>query len=177
MAGTGTGSTMGGTSILGNRVTRVEDPRFLTVGGTYCADLRDPLLDGALHATYVRSTVAHGVLVGVDATDALRLPGVVAVVTAADLDLPPLPPAVPMLNAAMLRPFLATDRVRFVGEPVAVVLTELPEQGADAAEAVWVDVDPLAAVVDAEAAAADEVLLHPGAGTNLAVEFDFGRDD
>ena len=56
----------GGTSVLGNRVTRVEDPRFLTAGGTYCADVRDPLLDGALHATFVRSTVAHGALVGID---------------------------------------------------------------------------------------------------------------
>jgi carbon-monoxide dehydrogenase large subunit len=167
----------GGTSILGNRVTRVEDPRFLTVGGTYCADLRDPLLDGALHATFVRSTVAHGVLLGIDVDDALRMPGVAAVVTGADIDLAPLGPPVPMLNQAMLRPLLATGRVRFVGEPVAVVLSEQPAQGVDAAEAVGVDFDPLPAVVDPEEAAADEVVLHPEAGTNVAVAFDFGRDD
>ena len=167
----------GGTSVLGNRVTRVEDPRFLTVGGTYCADLRDPLLDGALHATFVRSTVAHGTVTGIDPSDALRLPGVFAVVTRAELDLAPLPPAVPFLNAAMARPFLATDTVRFVGEPVAVVLAESQAEGADAAEAVWVDIDPLPSVVDPEQAATNEVLLFPDAGTNLAVEFNFGRDE
>jgi aerobic carbon-monoxide dehydrogenase large subunit len=166
-----------GTSVLGNRVTRVEDPRFLTVGGTYCADLLDPLLDGALHATFVRSTVAHGTLVGIDTSEAGRLPGVVAVITGADVDLAPLPPAVPLLNAAMVRPFLATDRVRFVGEPVAVVLAESPEEGADASEAVWVDIDPLPAVVDPEQATTGEVLLFPDAGTNLAVELNFGRDE
>jgi carbon-monoxide dehydrogenase large subunit len=167
----------GGTSVLGNRVTRVEDPRFLTAGGTYCADLRDPLLDGALHATFVRSTVAHGTLVGIDTSDALGLPGVAAVVTGADIDLAPLPPAVPFLNAAMTRPFLATDRVRFVGEPVAVVLAESPEEAADAAEAVWVDIDPLPAVIDPEQAVTGDVLLFPDAGTNLAVELNFGRDE
>ena len=164
-------------SILGNRVRRVEDPRFLTVGGTYCADLRDPLLEGALHATYVRSTAAHATITSIDVADARTMPGVVAVVTAADLDIGPLPPAVPMLNAAMARPFLAVDRVRFVGEPIAVVLTERPEQGADAVEAVWVELDPLPVVVDPEEAAGDEVLLFPEAGTNVAVELDFGSDE
>ena len=82
-----------------------------------------------------------------------------------------------MLNPAIVRPFLATDRVRFVGEPVAVVVAERPEQGVDAAESVWVDIDPLAAVVDPEQAATDDVLVHPDAGTNVAVEFDFGHDD
>ena len=53
-------------SILGNRVLRVEDPRLLTDGGTYTADLRDPRLDGAVHAIFVRSTVAHAELAGVD---------------------------------------------------------------------------------------------------------------
>ena len=80
-------------SILGNRVRRVEDPRFLTVGGTYTADLRDPLLDGALHVTYLRSTVAHATITSIDVTDALKLPGVVAVVTGDDIDLPPLSPS------------------------------------------------------------------------------------
>jgi aerobic carbon-monoxide dehydrogenase large subunit len=164
-------------SILGNRVRRVEDPRFLTVGGTYCADLRDPLLDGALHATFVRSTIAHGTLNSIDVSDALAMPGVVDVITAADLDIGPLPPAVPMLNEAMSRPFLATDRVRFVGEPVAVVLADSPAIGADAAEAVWVDVDPLPPFVDVEAAQANDVLLFPAAGTNVAVDLDFGRDE
>jgi carbon-monoxide dehydrogenase large subunit len=165
-------------SILGNRVLRTEDPRFLSVGGTYCADLREPLLDGALHATFVRSTVAHGTVNGVEGIDDARaMPGVVAVFAAADLDIGPLPPAVPMLPDTMARPFLATDRVRFVGEPVAVVLAERPEQGADAAEAIWVDVDPLPVVIDPESAADAATVLFPDAGTNVAVDFDFGRDE
>ena len=64
-------------SILGNRVLRTEDPRFLTVGGSYTADLDDPLLDGALHATYVRSMVAHGTITSIDLDEARRAPGVV----------------------------------------------------------------------------------------------------
>src|SRR5262245_31943737 len=98
-------------SILGTRVARVEDPRFLTVGGTYVADLQDPLLNGALYATYVRSTMAHATIT-VDADEARGAPGVVAVFTAADLDLGPMPPAMPMIPDTMSRPLLATDRVR-----------------------------------------------------------------
>ena len=76
---------MGG-SILGNRVRRVEDPKFLTTGGRYVDDLLDePLLAGALHVTFVRSTVAHGRILSIDASDALSMPGVVAVFTADDL--------------------------------------------------------------------------------------------
>jgi len=164
-------------SILGNRVLRVEDPRFLTVGGTYCADLRDPLLDGAVHAAYVRSTIAHGTIAGVDVGDALGQPGVVAVVTGADLDIGPMPPPVPLLNQAMPRPLLARDRVRFVGEPVAVVLAETYRQAVDAVESVVVDIDPLPVVVDMEEAATDEQLLFPEAGTNVALAMAFGTDD
>ncbi|HKY64915.1 MAG TPA: xanthine dehydrogenase family protein molybdopterin-binding subunit [Acidimicrobiales bacterium] len=159
-------------SILGTRVVRTEDPRLLTEGGRYTADLHDPALEGAVHATFVRSTVAHAVVTGVDVTDARARPGVVDVVAGADLDLAPLPG---MANAAMARPLLARDRVRFVGEPVAVVLSETPEQGADAAEWVVVDYQPLAPVVDADDALAGEVVLFPDVGTNLVVTF--GSDD
>src|SRR5262249_27470709 len=71
-------------SILGTRVARVEDPRFLTVGGTYVADVKDPLLDAALFATYVRSTMAHATIT-VDVEEARNAPGVVAVYTSADV--------------------------------------------------------------------------------------------
>ncbi|MBA2282022.1 MAG: xanthine dehydrogenase family protein molybdopterin-binding subunit [Acidimicrobiia bacterium] len=165
-------------SILGNRVRRVEDPRFLTGAAQYCADLHDPLLDGALHATFVRSTQPHAIILGIDVDGAVGQPGVVGVYTGADVDLDPLPPGVPgLMNAAMVRPLLARDRVRFVGEPVAVVVSETPAQGVDAIEAVWPDYEPLPVVVDPEDAAGDEVILHPDAGTNLVVEFDFGRDE
>ena len=76
-------------SILGNRVLRIEDPRLLTEGGRYVADLRDRRLDGAVHATYVRATVAHATIAGRRRQRRPGLPGVVAVVTAADVDLAP----------------------------------------------------------------------------------------
>ena len=70
-------------SILGNRVLRKEDPKFLTTGGVYVDDLRDePLLVGAVHATFVRSTVAHANITGIDVSEALTMPGVVAIYTA-----------------------------------------------------------------------------------------------
>ena len=78
-------------SILGNRVLRVEDPRLLTAGGTYVADIRDPLLDGAAHVAYVRSQVAHGTILAIDVDAARAMPGVIAVLTAVDLGLEPQP--------------------------------------------------------------------------------------
>jgi aerobic carbon-monoxide dehydrogenase large subunit len=163
-------------SILGTRVARVEDPRFLTVGGTYVADLKDPLLEGALYATYVRSTMAHATIT-VDADEARAMPGVVAVFTSSDLDLGPMPPAMPMISDAMSRPLLASDRVRFVGEPVAAILSERPDQGVDAAEHVFVDYEPLPAIVEPEEADGTDMLLFPEAGTNCALELAFGRSD
>jgi carbon-monoxide dehydrogenase large subunit len=159
-------------SILGTRVVRTEDPLFLTRGAVYTDDLTDERLTGALHATFVRSTVAHGRLLSVDTSAALEAPGVVAVVTAEDVaELIPLPPPFPFINEAMTRPWLASDRVRFVGDPIAVVLTEERYQGEDAAEQVVVDIDPLPAVIGTAAAAADEVLLFPEAGTNVMAAF------
>jgi aerobic carbon-monoxide dehydrogenase large subunit len=159
-------------SILGTRVVRIEDPLFLTRGAVYTDDLVDERLTGAVHATFVRSQVAHGRLLSVDAAAAREAPGVVAVVTAADLgDLAPIPAGLPMVPEAMTRPWLAADRVRFVGDVVAVVLTEERYQGEDAAELVEVDVDPLPAVVTTAEAAKDEVLLFPEAGTNVMATF------
>ena len=71
-------------SIMGTRVLRTEDPRLLTEGGVYTDDLRLPELTGAAHVTIVRSPVAHALITGIDATAAAELPGVVAVLTAAD---------------------------------------------------------------------------------------------
>ncbi|MDQ3147560.1 MAG: xanthine dehydrogenase family protein molybdopterin-binding subunit [Actinomycetota bacterium] len=163
-------------SILGNRVLRREDPKFLTVGGTYVEDLRDPRLLGAGHVTFVRSTMAHARVLSIDGDDARRAPGVLGVFTATDLGLAPVPPAIAIVNQDMVRPPLATDVVRFVGEPVAVVVTEERYQGEDAAEAVFVDYDPLPPVIGTEAALAETTVLHPVAGTNVALAMDFGSD-
>ncbi|GEL22555.1 carbon-monoxide dehydrogenase large subunit [Pseudonocardia sulfidoxydans NBRC 16205] len=138
---------------------------FLTRGATYTDDLTDERLSGALHLTLVRSPIAHATITSIDVEAAREAPGVVAVLTGADIDLP-----APLLFGGapkqMVRPWLATERVRFVGEPVAAVLTEERYQGPDAAELVDVDYEPLPAVVDVREALKDENLLFPDAGTN-----------
>src|SRR3954468_24365528 len=94
-------------SILGTRVLRVEDPKFLTTGGVYVDDLRDPRLEGAGHVTYVRSVMAHA-RVTVAASAAAAADGVIAVVTAADFaDLPPPPVPLGFIPPALGRPWLA----------------------------------------------------------------------
>ena len=154
-------------SILGNRVVRIEDPKLLTSGGTYIDDL---VLEGAAFVTYVRSPMAHARIVAIDIADALAAPGVVAVITAADVDLEPFPLDIFMLPSTMPRSFLASDVVRFVGEPVVAVLTEERYQGEDAAELVVVDYEPLPVVVDPDVALTGEVLLFPEVGTNVCFE-------
>jgi aerobic carbon-monoxide dehydrogenase large subunit len=160
-------------SILGTRVLRTEDPRFLTSGGVYTDDVVDERLAGAYHVFFVRSPVAHARIGGVDVSAALAAPGVVAAFTAADLaDLPAIdPPMAGLLNAGMTRGVLASGKVRHVGEPVAVVVTEQAYQGEDAIELVDVDYDVLPAVVDFAAALSDEVLLYEEVGTNVAANF------
>ena len=149
-------------SVLGSRVLRMEDHRLLTAGGTYVADLRVPELAGAAQVTFVRSPIAHALITGIDASVALGEPGVVAVLTGRDLgDLNG------QAGQPMPEPLLATGRVRFVGEPVAMVITDGRYQGEDAAELVSVDYEPLAAVVGFGAALADETLLFPDTGSNV----------
>ncbi|MCW2910125.1 MAG: Carbon monoxide dehydrogenase [Actinomycetia bacterium] len=168
-------------SILGTRVVRTEDPRLLTAGGTYVDDLRVPELAGAARVTFVRSPVAHARITGLDTSAALAAPGVLAVFTAQDMDdLPPPPPdgeggpdgseggPVP-LGGPWAEPLLAADRVRFVGEPVAIVLTSDSYQGEDAAELVSVDYAPLPAVVGFASALNPQALLFPGTDSNVPV--------
>src|SRR3979409_476206 len=145
-------------SILGNRVVRSEDPKFLTSGGVYVDDIR---LEGAAFATYVRSQFAHARITAIDVTEAQNAPGVLGVFTAADIDLGLFPLDMAMLPATMPRTFLATDVVRFVGEPIAVVVTSDRYQGEDAAALVVVDYEPLPVVLDVEAALERATLLHP----------------
>ena len=155
-------------SILGNRVLRKEDPKFLTTGGMYVDDLLDePMLAGAGHVTYVRSSVAHGVITNIDVSEALQRPGVVAIFTAADLELQPIPSP---FNPTVARGLLAIDKVRYVGEPIAVIVTELADQGEDAAEAVIVDYDVLPALIDIEESMASTNLIYPAAGSNVVFD-------
>jgi carbon-monoxide dehydrogenase large subunit len=155
-------------SILGTRVVRVEDPRFLTGEGTYIGNLSLP---GALHLSFVRSTMAHARLLDIDASDALAMPGVVAVWTADDIDLEPAPPAHGFMNKGIRYPFIAKDTVRFVGDIVAVVVSTDKSLGVDAAETVIVDYDPLPVVLDLDESFRNEVIVHEEAGTNVVLTF------
>jgi carbon-monoxide dehydrogenase large subunit len=161
-------------SILGHRVLRKEDGRFLHGSGEYVENLQ---LEGALSATFVRSLVAHARIEGVDTAAAKALPGV-QVLTNADVDVDPWgPPPLPGLEKRMARPLVATDVVRFVGEIVAVVLSEDRAVGADAAELVHVDYDLLPAVVSLEDSARGETLLFPDVGSNVAAGAGSGEHD
>jgi carbon-monoxide dehydrogenase large subunit len=162
------------TSIFGSAVLRSEDPRFLRGAGRYVENLP---VEGALRAVFVRSMMAHAQLGALDVAAVTSMPGVVGVFTAEDLDLQPMAPG-GVLAEAFARPLLARDRVRFVGEAIAVVVAETSAQAEDAAELLLPEYEPLAAVTDPERALDPEsALLFPEHGSNLANEFEEGHDE
>ncbi|HZO29616.1 MAG TPA: xanthine dehydrogenase family protein molybdopterin-binding subunit [Chloroflexota bacterium] len=158
--------------MLGQPVKRREDPRLITGAGQYLDDITFP---GMLHLAVVRSPYGHARVNSIDASAALEMPGVVAVYTARDVEgettgsLPYEFGWAPFENVNDFdRGPLATDKVRYVGDPVAVVVAETRYGAKDAAAAVEVDYDPLPAVVDPEKALEPGApLLFEGSGTNL----------
>ena len=158
-------------SILGTRVLRTEDPGFLTTGAVYTEDVQDERLAGACYVHFVRSTVAHASILSIDPSAARDADGVVAVYTGKDLaeaGIAPVKPMMPNMNQKMVQPLLATDVVRFVGEPVAAVVTEEMYQGEDAIELVDVDYGILPAVATMrQALSGERGLLFPDAETNV----------
>jgi carbon-monoxide dehydrogenase large subunit len=136
----------------GASIKRSEDPRILTGAGRYVDDIKLP---GMLHAAFVRSPLAHGLVLSVDVSAAQALPGVVAVLTGADLEAMTVPgpdPLMALLGWAGPTPeftLLATDKVRFMGDPVAIVIAESRYLAEDGCELVEVDYDDLPPVVDA----------------------------
>ncbi|MEX1287250.1 MAG: molybdopterin cofactor-binding domain-containing protein, partial [Acidimicrobiia bacterium] len=154
-------------SILGNAVKRVEDPRFVRGEGRY---LDDFVVEGLLHLVPVRSQVPHGDILSIETDEALAAPGVVAVFTADDLELGTIRQG-PYCPRETARPPIAKDRVRFVGEIVAVVVAESEREAADAADLVWADIEPLDAVADIAAATAEGApVLFPDVGSNVVVD-------
>ena len=150
-------------SLLGNSVRRVEDPDLLTGKSSYVGNLR---FDGLACAAFVRSPVAHARLGDIDTEAASQMPGVLAVYTAADLNLKPF--GLWIVNEACARPPLAVGKVRFVGDAVAVVIAETEVAAEDAAEMVSVDYEPLDVAVDMEQALADGAPVQfEELGTNL----------
>ncbi|MGE5286739.1 MAG: xanthine dehydrogenase family protein molybdopterin-binding subunit [Micromonosporaceae bacterium] len=155
--------------VLGRPVLRSEDHALLTGAARY---LDDVAYDGALHGVFVRSALAHALVRSVDADEARGMPGVVGVFTAGDMGGLRMPP-VEDSPEVFARPLLAIDRVRFAGEPVAVLVARTRAQAMDAAEAVAVDYEPLPPVVDPEAALEpDAPVLFEAHGSNLAIRVD-----
>src|SRR6185295_15912404 len=143
---------------IGQPVPRQEDPTLLRGEGRYTDDMSLP---NQAYCVMVRSQVAHGVIKGIDTAEARTMPGVLGVWTGADLaEYGPLKTLIPVPNRdgspmkMPVRPSLASDKVRFVGDPVAFVVAETLAQAKDAAEAVVVDIDSLPAVTDAREGAA-----------------------
>jgi len=150
---------------------RREDEPLLRGRGSYIDGLRRPELQTALWGHFVRSIEPHARIRSVDVAAALEAQGVATVYLGPDVDGWPLPPRLPTMNGGLWRPLLAIDTVRFVGEPIALVLAETKAVAADAAELVVVDYDPLPPVTDLDASLTGEILLHPDAGTNVALDW------
>ncbi len=161
-------------SILGNSVVRREDPGLLTGEERYYDDIAP---EGTTFITFVRSPIAHAVVESVDTSEAEAMDGVLALYTGENVGLPATAgfPMLPVFE----RPQIVGDRVRFVGDIVAAVVTETREQGVDAAEAVLVDYDPLPANADPNKALDDgaEVIWPQNEGGNLAFHTELGDDD
>jgi aerobic carbon-monoxide dehydrogenase large subunit len=141
-------------SYVGQPIERIEDLRLLRGRGQFVDDLHEA---GALHAVLLRSNVAHGKIISIGTAKARAMPGVRAVYTAADvapnakvptipLRLAPLPQLVPYEQ-----PVIAQDHVRYVGEPIAIVIADTQAMAEDALDAIEVEIEPLAAVVDCHA--------------------------
>lgn len=155
--------------LTGQSIERVEDDRLLRGAGRYAASIA---YRGMRHLAFVRSTQAHARITGIDTAAARAVPGVVAVLTATDLaKVMTGPMAVmgpPGVNVAPFHP-LATDKVRLVGDPIAMVIADSESAAHDARDLVQVEYEPLAPVVDVDGAAADgAAVLWDEIGTNLA---------
>ncbi|HEV7995600.1 MAG TPA: xanthine dehydrogenase family protein molybdopterin-binding subunit [Stellaceae bacterium] len=173
---------------VGRSLLRREDRRLLTGRGQFIADL---VLPRMLHAVLVRSPAAHARIRSVDLSRAAAMPGIVLALNGADLLqlLPPVPEgqiSMPRKWASVVQhkflnpqqPLLAHDKVRHVGEAIAVVVAESRDEAEDAAEAVGLDLEELPAVVDPEAALrADSPIVHDRFATNLVGAFSIGRGE
>jgi len=168
---------------VGQSVPRNEDPKLLRGEGRYTDDINLP---GQAYCVVVRSRYAHGVISAIETDEARAMPGVLGVWTGKDLDAAGYGAFKCMAGfpnrdgSPMNKPVhhaLATDKVRYVGDPVAFVVAATPAQAKDAAEAVLVDVDTLPAVTDAKAAAAPGApLLYDDAPGNLVLDYHFGDE-
>ncbi|TMV84755.1 xanthine dehydrogenase family protein molybdopterin-binding subunit [Thioclava sp. BHET1] len=166
---------------IGASTKRREDLRFLTGTGRYTDDIN---LRGQAYAWFIRSEVAHGKLTAVEVSEAEAMPGVLRIFTGADFAAVGGVPCgwqitdkhgKPMLEPK--HPVLAQDKVRYVGDAIAVVVAETLEQARDAAEAVVVEIEELPAVLDMKAAVSGGPLVHEDLGSNLCYDWGFIEDN
>jgi len=169
---------------IGQPVPRSEDPVLVSGKGRFTDDVN---LQGQAYCAIVRSHYGHGMIRGIETAAARGMPGVLEIYTPADLEaggIGPLPPRQVMNNrdgTPMLSPVryaLATDKVRYVGDPIAAVVAETAAQAKDAAEAVVAVIDPLPAVTSAqEAAAPGAPLLYDDVPGNFGLDFHYGDSE
>lgn len=162
---------------IGSPVERVEDERFLRGIGQYVGDLRR---ENTWYATFLRSPMGHANILRIDSSPAMAMPGVRAVLTAMDIDgeIPTIPFRRPNPTIGpFAQPIIAREKVRYFGEPVAVILAETQEQAEDALALVVVDYEQLPAAIDRETCMSDQVLLFEGPGTNIASVFNADKGD
>ena len=167
------------TDLVGSSVKRVEDPRFITGKGRYLDDIK---LAGMTYMSILRSPYAHANIRSIDTSAAKAMPGVVLVLTGADIPYNPLPMAWPAGGVAGIQNnintprVLATDSVKWTGEGVAAVIAETAAQAVDALEAIVVEWEPLAVVVDAEKATQPGApQLHENAPNNVVFNWTVGN--
>ena len=165
-------------TFIGAAIERREDLRFLRGRGQYVDDLKP---QGMLYAVILRSAVAHGRIRSIDGSQALKIAGVHAVITAKDM--PGGPPIIPMRLQPLpdFKPFeqpvIAADKVRYVGEPIAVVLADSAAIGEDALEAIAVDIETLPPITDRAGATKGDSLLFDAKTGNIALTFRAERGD
>src|ERR1700722_2589516 len=164
-------------TFIGASIERREDIRFLRGRGTYVDDLQVP---GLLYAVILRSSVAHGRLRSIDVSGALKIEGVHAVITAKDMTSKDYPSGVPIVPMRLQplpefqpyeQPVIAYEKVRYVGEPIAVVLASSVAIGEDALEQIAVEIEELPAVATWQVASKNQSVLFDATGTNRSPTF------
>jgi aerobic carbon-monoxide dehydrogenase large subunit len=163
--------------LIGAAVPRIEDLRFLRGRGEYVDDVSS---QDALHAVFLRSAVAHGRIRSIDVSAALKRPGVRAVITAADIgDIPVITMRQELLPEfkPYQQPVIAKDKVRYVGEPVAVVIADSAAFAEDALDTISLDIEALPAVADRETARKNESLLFEATGRNHIITLSAVKGD
>src|SRR5688572_2459771 len=164
-------------TLIGEPVHRTEDFRFLRGAGSFIDDLDR---DGMLHAVVLRSPVAHGRIRSIDTSAARAMSGVHAVMTAADIgEVPTIPLRLANLPEFKnyLQPVIAHEKVRYVGEPIAVVVADTQAEAEDALEAIEVDIEGLPAIPDRHVAATDKSRLFNGSNRTVRYSASFGDAD